>query len=653
MGVRISGSKLWLLLFLHATALNHLQPCSADIQVPLAPLSTPLWRNVEFANQKYSYLHNETQIAMAMAEAELALHDDGGRDPGSLVFPNFDPPPEDGCNWETVAPHLSFHGTGLWGDGRPMPRGFDEVEILAVDSCADVWSVPLGNRIFEFCSERWVNPKPGILKDDRVSSSPQRRSFKVFVKIRAQGLEILADGVYFLATGKMHLVGCTRWQNVSLFDGAQRREFYHRSTKGSVTHRVRHVPRLQRHSKRAWFVQLLNRASPEDCAVSATLQYPPLSVRWNSERVVKYSIRSSRAQDDPLYFPPIERSMFVPYELLHLESAANAIHSQRRLETCGRSLILVLGLASIAFQIKHGNNNEESLPFVSLMMLAIQLAHHLSQISMFKDIQIREFRDVRLIHLHGKFANFIDNYGTIAWADHVPYQAMTMTAIIMYIWIFHKVDDRRRIMKLRVRRGKPGAKDPPSDWRVMYSTVAIFAFVGFLLFAIGADHYSTSSNQDSPPFSNEQNSPFVSSQIYEAIQAQWGFINNFTGLVVSLFLVPQLLGNMQWEVDGRPLSVWFYAGIPLLQSLPRLFSIAKHFQLLPIFSFYDPYLNSVFGVFEDRDPWWQVGVVLCSALQALAVHFQFARAQLRACKAPEFCDLLESGSEPFRVRDKR
>jgi hypothetical protein len=78
-------------------------------------------------------------------------------------------------------------------------------------------------------------------------------------------------------------------------------------------------------------------------------------------------------------------------------------------------------------------------------------------------------------------------------------------------------------------------------------------------------------------------------------------------------------------VQGRPLSAWFYVGIPFLQSLPYVANIAKHFELLPIFSFWDPYFESIYGFYEGSTPWWQIGVVVCSALQVLAVHSQFSR----------------------------
>jgi hypothetical protein len=51
---------------------------------------------------------------------------------------------------------------------------------------------------------------------------------------------------------------------------------------------------------------------------------------------------------------------------------------------------------------------------------------------------------------------------------------MVLTAIFMYVWISRKVGNKRRMMKLRLLRRRPGAKDPQSDWRVMYEALAIF-----------------------------------------------------------------------------------------------------------------------------------------------------------------------------------
>lgn len=49
------------------------------------------------------------------------------------------------------------------------------------------------------------------------------------------------------------------------------------------------------------------------------------------------------------------------------------------------------------------------------------------------------------------------------WYASVSYQAMAMAAIFTYVRIFHRVGDRRRIMQLRVRNGRPHAQSPPSD----------------------------------------------------------------------------------------------------------------------------------------------------------------------------------------------
>jgi hypothetical protein len=51
-----------------------------------------------------------------------------------------------------------------------------------------------------------------------------------------------------------------------------------------------------------------------------------------------------------LYFKPIERSAFNPYQDYHFRSGAHGdnIEVQRRLETWGRIVLLVLGLVCVA-----------------------------------------------------------------------------------------------------------------------------------------------------------------------------------------------------------------------------------------------------------------------------------------------------------------
>jgi len=388
--------------------------------------------------------------------------------------------------------------------------------------------------------------------------------------------------------------------------------------------------------------------------MSVTVQYPPLSARWNSERVLNLTIRSTRREDDPLYFNPVEgKNIFFTYPN-HRESTL----SQATLETGGRMILLLLRIASVGLQIRHGRNNEEALPFVSLAMLGIQIAHHVSQTAIFKDLQIHRFVGVpddimapsTNLFFDGGFKSTEDfhYYITMAFHEYVPYQAMATASIFMYVWIFHRVGDRRRIMQLRVRKGKPGANPPPSDKQLVFAALTILGIVGLFGIASYSVDYnifrasaiegllpgaSSGSNLQwmrgrdfgpamGPGYCNDDQ--FVSPKFYELSRAQWGFVNRLTGLVVSLFLVPQLLGNWRWEVQGRPLTAWFYVGLPFLQSLPHAFAIAKHFQLLPIFAWYDPYWDSFYGSYENPStPWWQIGVLLSSAILVVAVHLQF------------------------------
>jgi hypothetical protein len=678
MGIKVCAWKLWLLLHVTAWALH---PCSStqiheeEILAPSAAtyaqrptgddVSGKRWETFklweEYRRRKYFYVHNETLIAMARADA-YAARSGGTSTRPSGTFPDI-PPSEDGCNILRATRALSFFSSGTFSRGD---FGFDDMQIFAIDSCADQRNVYLRYEPLEFCSQRWVKPeKPDILI--RENLDPLARSFNVLVKIftsqkvRLRGFEVLADGVYFPATGKMHLVGCSwpipDWHEYSMNSTPPMADHFVVSESNEWMNIPVAAPAVSFPFQEAWIdpdirhEPPLNSSTPKDCAIEVTVQYPPLHCRWNRDRAVKYSIHSKREKDDPLYFEPIERSIFSPYHGCHYWNHFDTFKVQQRLETWGRIVLLVLGLVCVALQIEHGRSNEESLPFVSLAMLGIQLANHVSQTSIFKDLRIGRYRSEygtdRLSFSQDKSRSIesvsaFEYYGLMAWSVHVPYQAMAMVAIFMYVWIFHRVSDRRRIMRLRVLKKRPGAKEPPSDWRVMYATVAFFSLLCLLGFlALEADQgghirraltgmtarkdarwarraaHKASEDPTLAPY------PFVSWLSYLRWQAHWGFINKLTGLVVSFFLVPQLLGNVRWEVQGRPLSAWFYVGIPFLQSLPYVADIAKHFELLPIFSFWDPYIDLIYGLYENPTPWWQIGVVVCSALQVLAVHSQF------------------------------
>nr|PNR31415.1 hypothetical protein PHYPA_025536 [Physcomitrium patens] len=364
----------------------HVGGIGTSAAVPSWGTFDEFWR--EYGRRRYFYAHNETRIAMARAEAEARIHDAGGAIPlasilGSPMFSDF-APSENGCLRDSVgAQDLCFDSKSVftllivYGTTQTL---IDDVQVLVVDSCSKQPGVELGYRLFEFCSKRWAREKADniLMRDD---PSRLTRFFKVLIKIRMAKLEVIADGVYFPATGEMYLVGCARGQkNFSDFANYSAtstpptmHDFGLSPAKMiNVTYDFRPILTVSFATVELDGMQPLSKT-----AILATLHYPPLNCRWNSDRVLKYSLRSNRAKDDPLYFAPLEGGVFFLYFSRYYNSEA-PMQSQRSLETGVQILVLVLGLVCVALQIEHGRKHEESLPFLSLVMLAIQLAYHLS-----------------------------------------------------------------------------------------------------------------------------------------------------------------------------------------------------------------------------------------------------------------------------------
>ena len=149
-----------------------------------------------------------------------------------------------------------------------------------------------------------------------------------------------ARHLYNPATGTMHLLGCAQREEITRLS----REFAIRLRDGRefLTPGTPAVPIM------FWFSQaqaLMN--GSEVCAIAVTLQYPPLNSRWNSQRVVKVVMKSTRGEDDgELYFDPVERT--VPHHYYHYD-----VEWQRQLETAGHMLLLILGLIFVALQVNN------------------------------------------------------------------------------------------------------------------------------------------------------------------------------------------------------------------------------------------------------------------------------------------------------------
>lgn len=180
--IRICDLKLWLVeLILHVITALHLHRCSAR-----RLLQDDVTHNSEVAPIKYFYAHNETRIAMAMAQAEADDNNGASGAATSVIlgltattkFPDLIQSKLDGCNWDIhMVSDFGVRNGQTWdlhyGSINRSDVTIDEIDVMVVDSCTMDPDVYLVNHFFEISSERWPTLN-NIVRDDVISADHQR-----------------------------------------------------------------------------------------------------------------------------------------------------------------------------------------------------------------------------------------------------------------------------------------------------------------------------------------------------------------------------------------------------------------------------------------------------------------------------------------------
>ncbi|CAA7403077.1 unnamed protein product [Spirodela intermedia] len=375
---------------------------------------------------------------------------------------------------------------------------------------------------------------------------------------RNKSLVLSLEGLYSQATGKMYLVGC----------------------------RVAPVPRKTVCNITDW--QHL------DCEIKVEIQYPPTTLRGLTMPTATVSIESNRPKDkDPLYFDPVK----LQTSAIMYRSQSEEILSDRQVEVVLRISTLSIVAACILSQLLYVKQTSADAPYVSHVMLGIQaLGYGLPLITGADAL----FTTLSQRHHASSYQYDLQRDGSFQIADFIV-KSLVLTAFLLTLRLWQKVWESR----IRLPTGVP------SDKRVLVVCLILHA-VGFLVILL--------TNPNTHLHEPTGTDIYNSSQSPSHGIKHWGArLEQYAGLMQDFFLLPQVVGNIIWQIKCRPLRKGYYLGITLIRLLPHAYDYARA-----------PLMNAYFDQgYEFVDPdlgfysrTGDVFIPLVGVLLAVVVYFQ-------------------------------
>ncbi|CAM6089770.1 unnamed protein product [Calypogeia fissa] len=422
-----------------------------------------------------------------------------------------------------------------------------------------------------------TDPRPNRLQETRkyLNCSGTLEFLGEYVDNNMKRLTISTEGLYNPLNGKMYMVGCrtihASWQQIDensfdLVDGM-------------------------------------------DCEIEVVLQYPTTFAMWLLNPGVKVKVHSNRPVSDIFHFEDIDTET---YPILY-KGQREQLVSRKSFEGALSVLTLSITLVCIISQLIYIGNHEQSTPYISLSMLAAQaLGYAIPLITSAESLLARKF-DYREEY-------FFRESGSVQMIIYVD-KILTLVALLIFLRLFEKVwRERRSLCDL----GDAG--NVPRERKVLMICFIIHA-VGFISVMLLHTQHSRPRVEDMYP------APAMGNDIYVGNETQtwplgasvdwirkgplWQVLQEYTGLIEDLFLLPQVVGYGLWDVTGKPLRKFFFVGLTFFQIVPHVYDYIRSARLG---SFGSPmYANPEFDFYTN------VGNILIPALAlifALLVYCQ-------------------------------
>ena len=355
-----------------------------------------------------------------------------------------------------------------------------------------------------------------------------------------------------------------------------------------------------------------------DCLVEVKIDYPPTTARWLMNPTAKVLITSQRTEDDPLHFGQIKLQTL---PILYREQREDIL-SRRGVEAVLRILTLSLAVACILSQLFYVRGNTDSIPFISLVMLGVQaLGYSIPLITGAEALFARMSSES-----YGAPSYEFDKNQWFEVLDYIV-KILILGAFLLTLRLGQKV------WKSRIRLLTRSPLEPwrvPNDKRVLLITFTIH-FIGFLVVLVV--HGVSASKR---PIRQEA---YIDSRGNSHKFREWGMqLEEYVGLIQDFFLLPQIIGNVLWQIDCKPLRKAYYVGITVVRLLPHVYDYIRAPVFNPYFSeeyeFVNPSLD-FYSKFGD------VAIPVTATVLAAVIYVQ------QRWNYKKLSQSLKSGKEKF------
>lgn len=311
-----------------------------------------------------------------------------------------------------------------------------------------------------------------------------------------------------------------------------------------------------------------------DCLIEVVVSYPPTTTRWLVNPTARISITSQRNEVDPLFFSPVKLQT-VP---IMYRAQREDILSRRGVEGILRALTLSVAIGCILSQLFYIKENSDSSPYVSIVMLAVQSVGYGIPLvtgaeAIFK--KSKSYED----------SSVLEKSQMIQVIDYTV-KILVLVSFSLTLRLYQKVW-RARIRLLTRAPLEPNRV--PSDQRVLLVTG--------LIHVLG----------------------FVCILIVHKLQSWLVELEEYVGLVQDFFLLPQVIGNLIWQINCKPIRKSYFIGLTVIRLLPHVYDYIRSPIPNPYFSedyeFVNPHLD-FYSKLGD------IAIPTIAVLLAIIVHVQ-------------------------------
>ncbi|KAL3528824.1 hypothetical protein ACH5RR_008146 [Cinchona calisaya] len=336
-----------------------------------------------------------------------------------------------------------------------------------------------------------------------------------------------------------------------------------------------------------------------DCQIEVMVSYPPTTASWLVNPTASISISSRRNEDDPLYFRPVKLQTFpVVYR-----GQREDILSRRGVEGSLRILTLSFAIACLLSQIFCIRDNADSVPYISLVMLGTQaLGYSLPLITgaeaIFEKMSSESYENPSYDLEKSQVIRVID----------YTVKLLVLVAFSLTLRLCQKVWRSR--IRLLTRTPLEPHRVPNEKW-VLLTTLTIHV-IGYAI-VLFVHSLSTSHR----PLQTER---FIDSSGKSQTLREWETeLEEYSGLIQDLFLLPQIIGNYVWQLHCKPLTKFYYIGITAVRLLPHVYDFVRSPIPNPYFSEEYEFVNPRFNFFSK---FGDIAIPVTAAVLAVIAYVQ-------------------------------